>query len=176
MSLFISRPLAKEAVDSIIQDKLRWILQSVDPLAVVVFGSAARGEMTERSDVDIALVFPDEESLKAGRTSIFGRPPIDMWPTDLRLRDRRLVGVRGCKAIRGRFDRLGNRRGAGSIGFRHDGRDLGQEGHRRLIDPGFTRLPPPADRDTSENPRRLCRSPWLCPSPTRHRTSSRISV
>jgi hypothetical protein len=83
MSLLISRPLAKEAMDTIIQDKLRWILQSADPLAVVVFGSAARGEMTERSDVDIALVFPDEESLKAGRTSIFGRPPIDPWPTDL---------------------------------------------------------------------------------------------
>ena len=83
MGLLISKPLAREAMDSIIRDKLRWVLQSSDPLAVIVFGSAARGEMTERSDLDIALIYPDEASLKAGRASIYARPPIGGWPVDL---------------------------------------------------------------------------------------------
>ena len=48
--------------------------------------------MTERSDLDIAAIFPDEDSLKAGRASIYSQPPIGEWPTDLFLHP---GGVRG---------------------------------------------------------------------------------
>ncbi len=83
MGLLVPRPLDRPAIDTIVGDKLRWILQSASPRALILFGSAARGEMTERSDLDIAAIFPDEDSLKAGRASIYSRPPIDGWPTDL---------------------------------------------------------------------------------------------
>ena len=83
MGLLIPAPIAKDETERIIRQKLRWILESGSPLAVIVFGSAARGEMTERSDIDIALIFPDEETLKSCRKDIYRRPPVDSWPTDL---------------------------------------------------------------------------------------------
>ena len=83
MGLLIPRPLDRLEIDRIVGDKLRWILQSASPRALILFGSAARGEMTERSDLDIAAIFPDEDSLNAGRASIYSQPPIGEWPTDL---------------------------------------------------------------------------------------------
>lgn len=83
MGLLIPTPLSKEEIGLIVQDKLRWILQSVEPRAVILFGTAAREQMTDRSDVDIAVIFADEASLKSGRASIYAQPMIDSWPTDL---------------------------------------------------------------------------------------------
>lgn len=83
MGLLVPTPVSPEAVEGILAGKLRWILAASDPLAVIVFGSAARGEMTEVSDIDLALVYPDAASLKAGRAAIFSRPPPDSWPVDL---------------------------------------------------------------------------------------------
>ena len=83
MGLLHPSPIALEEAERIIGDKLRWILESSEPLAVIVFGSAAREEMTERSDVDIAVIFADEESLVAGRKALYAVPPIGPWPTDL---------------------------------------------------------------------------------------------
>jgi hypothetical protein len=83
MGLLAPAPIARNLSDRIVQERLRWILQSSQPLAVIVFGSAARGKMTGRSDVDMAVIFPDEESLKVGRRSIYARPPSNPWPTDL---------------------------------------------------------------------------------------------
>jgi hypothetical protein len=52
MGLLVPAPIAKDEAERIVHDKLRWILGSSDPLAVIVFGSAARDEMTERSAFD----------------------------------------------------------------------------------------------------------------------------
>ena len=83
MGLLVPAPIAKDEAERIVQDKLRWILGSSDPMAVIVFGSAARDEMTERSDIDLALIYPDEASLKAGRRAIHGQNPAGSWPADL---------------------------------------------------------------------------------------------
>ena len=83
MGLLVPAPIAEDEAERIVQDKLLWILGSSDPLAVIVFGSAARGEMTERSDIDLALIYPDEASLKAGRSAIYRQPPAGSWPADL---------------------------------------------------------------------------------------------
>ncbi|MFW6368862.1 MAG: nucleotidyltransferase family protein, partial [Spirochaetota bacterium] len=60
MGLFLPAPVSAEDADHIVGLKLRWILSACTPLEVWLFGSAATGEMTEASDIDLALLFGDE--------------------------------------------------------------------------------------------------------------------
>lgn len=83
MGIFFPKPLSAQETSQIIARKLDWILEACRPQAVVLFGSAARGEMTERSDVDLALVFPDEGELRQGRKALFRRPPPDSLSQDI---------------------------------------------------------------------------------------------
>lgn len=83
MGLFRPIRLNADDVHEIIDAKVAWIREAADPLQIWVFGSAARDEMTEASDVDIALVFGDEEEIKQARRAIHPRPRPDLWPQDL---------------------------------------------------------------------------------------------
>ena len=51
--------------DPVIQDILKAILESVDPEQVILFGSAARGELGPDSDVDL-IVVEKESSFQGG--------------------------------------------------------------------------------------------------------------
>ena len=56
----------------LIEEIVRRVINSVHPLQVILFGSAARGEMGPASDVDLLIVVPDgthrrEASRKAFR-------------------------------------------------------------------------------------------------------------
>lgn len=72
MGLLAPARLSAEETERIIADKLRLILEASSPSAIILFGSAARGEMTEASDLDLALVYADEASLRNGRAAIHG--------------------------------------------------------------------------------------------------------
>lgn len=48
-----------EPLDSRLNDLVRLIVNEVHPLRVIVFGSAARGELSGASDVDLLLVMPE---------------------------------------------------------------------------------------------------------------------
>jgi predicted nucleotidyltransferase len=43
----------------ILDELVRRIAESVQPLRIVLFGSAARGELGPRSDLDVLVVMPD---------------------------------------------------------------------------------------------------------------------
>ena len=43
----------------IIDDLVRRIVEIVNPLRIILFGSAARGEMGPHSDLDVLVVMPD---------------------------------------------------------------------------------------------------------------------
>ena len=43
----------------LLKDLVRRILQAVQPLQIVLFGSAARGDMGPDSDLDVLVVMPD---------------------------------------------------------------------------------------------------------------------
>ena len=58
-------------------------VQASRPERIYVFGSAARGEMNEASDVDLAVVFQTEAEDKAARKAILCRPRDDEWPQDI---------------------------------------------------------------------------------------------
>lgn len=80
---FISQPLKQSEIDQIVLTKLNWILEYTQPLKVILFGSAATGEMTDASDVDIIIVYPNEIDLKSISYILAQSRPINDWPHDL---------------------------------------------------------------------------------------------
>ena len=42
-----------------LEELIRRIVEAVDPLRIILFGSAARGEMGPESDVDVMVVVPE---------------------------------------------------------------------------------------------------------------------
>ncbi|NQS97946.1 MAG: nucleotidyltransferase domain-containing protein [candidate division Zixibacteria bacterium] len=45
--------------EQIINDLIKSIVELVDPLQIILFGSAARGEMSPDSDIDLLVVMPN---------------------------------------------------------------------------------------------------------------------
>lgn len=62
---------------------MRWITAYSNPLKVILFGSASNGEMTEASDVDIILIFPNNVDIKKVTFQLEKNRPKDDWPHDL---------------------------------------------------------------------------------------------
>lgn len=80
----LAKPLTVEQTQTIVETKLNWVLSHSEPVQVWLVGSAARGEMTDGSDVDLILVFPDEKKLLEGRKTLhITRPLAGDWPQDL---------------------------------------------------------------------------------------------
>lgn len=51
-------------------------------LRIVLFGSAARGEMTDMSDLDAVLIFDSKESAKKGAKHFYSIPRLFSFPVD----------------------------------------------------------------------------------------------
>ena len=85
MSRFAPKLIPKDEAKAIVRAKLEWILSVCTPLKIFGCGSAARSEMTDHSDVDLALIFGDEDELRAARKVVFSRNPDDPWPQDILL-------------------------------------------------------------------------------------------
>ena len=83
MGLLSPTPVSVAETDRIVQARLGWILAASEPEAVILFGSAASGKLTEASDLDFALIYRDAGSKKAGRVAVHSRRPPDSWPVDL---------------------------------------------------------------------------------------------
>lgn len=45
--------------DAVFQELVRCLVESVHPIRIILFGSAARGELREGSDLDLLVVVPD---------------------------------------------------------------------------------------------------------------------
>src|SRR3954453_20337987 len=58
------------SVDAIIQEMTRRIVARFDPLQVILFGSRARGDAHEDSDVDLLVVFPHVENSRTMAVAI----------------------------------------------------------------------------------------------------------
>ena len=66
-----------------IEELVRRILEAVHPLRIILFGSAAKGQMTSDSDIDVLVVMPDGTHRRRTAQAIDRR----MWgfefPTDV---------------------------------------------------------------------------------------------
>ncbi|HUG92064.1 MAG TPA: nucleotidyltransferase domain-containing protein [Planctomycetaceae bacterium] len=64
--------------ESDLSDLVLRIVGSIQPLRIILFGSAARGEMGQHSDLDVLVVVPDGsnclEAAKAAYRSLRGYP------------------------------------------------------------------------------------------------------
>src|SRR5665213_460076 len=67
-----------------VQEAVRRLVAAVDPLAIIAFGSRARGEHRADSDLDLAVILdvPESEALDAVPGDIFKglRMPVDLLP------------------------------------------------------------------------------------------------
>ncbi len=84
MGLLAPKLLTSSETEKLILEKTQWILSLCEPQSLVLFGSAARGEMTEASDLDLALIFPNQIILETARKNLYISPPTgQLWPMDL---------------------------------------------------------------------------------------------
>ena len=59
-ALTYNATMSTTAVDqSVIDELVRRIVEAVHPLRIILFGSAARGEMGPHSDIDVMVVMPE---------------------------------------------------------------------------------------------------------------------
>jgi predicted nucleotidyltransferase len=83
MSRFSPKKVSATEAAALVESKLKWILEGCSPTRVILFGSASRGELTDHSDVDFAVLFESLQALKEGRLKLFSRPRDDDWPQDI---------------------------------------------------------------------------------------------
>jgi uncharacterized protein len=51
-----------------------WIVPAVHPRRIIVFGSAARGEMGPESDIDLLVIMPDGTHRRRTAMDLYARP------------------------------------------------------------------------------------------------------
>ena len=83
MGIFRPTRVSPEETSAIVRGKLDWILEVCTPREVWLFGSAARGELTEASDIDLALVFATGDEISFAREALHRRARSDLWPQDV---------------------------------------------------------------------------------------------
>ncbi|MEI8027979.1 MAG: nucleotidyltransferase domain-containing protein [Pseudomonadota bacterium] len=79
--------LSKVETDQRTDAVLSMILSLCRPSLVIVFGSAARYELTTASDVDVVIVFPNVEDLKSAKKNLYARSGELTFPLDFILVD-----------------------------------------------------------------------------------------
>ncbi len=85
MGLLYPEKIDPEEAEKLISSMVDWIRSVCDPVSIILFGSAARGEMTEASDIDLCLIFADENLLASGREAVYNsiNGENSVWPKDL---------------------------------------------------------------------------------------------
>lgn len=105
--------MAQVAVDSEkIEELVRRIVEAVHPLRIILFGSAARGEMGPHSDIDVMVVMPEGVDRLDTAGFIYRHLGSFAHPTDI------LV------ATPGDLDRYGHCRGTVLRDVVREGRDV----------------------------------------------------
>jgi predicted nucleotidyltransferase len=76
--------LSQAETDQIIQKAVDWLRIKIQPKSIWLFGSASRYQLTQYSDLDIAVIFESDEELKKARSGgIFQLSQAIQWPVDL---------------------------------------------------------------------------------------------
>ncbi len=84
-----ARKLNASEIDELVNTLLREVLPLSGIEEVRLFGSAARNEMTEASDLDLIFIFSDVESAKSASKQVHQkRKESAAWPTDIICIDR----------------------------------------------------------------------------------------
>jgi predicted nucleotidyltransferase len=79
----LAKPISRTDVEPIISEELAALLTACKPANVFLFGSAARDEMTDASDLDLLVVVADGANLKDIKKKYYCRRKTHMWPVDV---------------------------------------------------------------------------------------------
>ena len=77
-----AKALSQKEIDRRVKEVLKNILERCKPQKIYLFGSAARGEYTEHSDFDIAIIYSDTDALKRGKKCLFSSKPNHPYAVD----------------------------------------------------------------------------------------------
>ncbi len=80
-----AKNINSESIQELLDIKVTWLLSSSNPLKIILFGSVMTGNMTEASDIDLIVVYPNDTNLKVVQRAISKTRPINDWPHDLLL-------------------------------------------------------------------------------------------
>ncbi len=78
-----ARRLTQLEVKAKIDDIVGLICDAHPVNQIILFGSAARGEMTEASDLDVIVIIENNENVSMVEKKIFLHPKWGKWPADL---------------------------------------------------------------------------------------------
>lgn len=77
---------SRAKTDELVQKATVWLRENYHPRAIWLFGSASRYELTDFSDLDIAVIFNSDKDLKSARSAGISRLSQSIgWPVDLLL-------------------------------------------------------------------------------------------
>lgn len=79
------RKLEKSESDKLIVAKREWLLRSLNgrlPIKIYLFGSGARNQLTEKSDLDFALIYNTTYEIDLAKKALYQTPREDNWPMD----------------------------------------------------------------------------------------------
>ena len=79
----LAKPIEDSVVEALVQSELADILMLCAPIKVYLFGSAARKEMTDASDIDLLVVLTDDSDLKQIKHQYYCRKKGHMYPVDM---------------------------------------------------------------------------------------------
>lgn len=71
-----------DEVNLLITSELTRVIGACKPLAVYLFGSGARGTMTEASDLDLLIVLDDHDDMKVAKAGYYRSRKGVVWPVD----------------------------------------------------------------------------------------------
>jgi len=82
-----AKRLSDKEVDTLVNAFLQELKDLPEIEEIILFGSAARGEMTDASDIDLVAIFPTQETARFG-SRLFHKNRKTFWPVDILFVDR----------------------------------------------------------------------------------------
>ena len=80
---FIKKKLPSEVADREVLTVVSKLQAVISPVAIYSFGSAARDQMTDQSDIDLLIIMASESDIKTARSAVSKIRPLSTFPVDL---------------------------------------------------------------------------------------------
>ena len=79
----LAKKLSSETIAHLIAEELALILRSCTPSQVILFGSAARGDMRDDSELDFIVLFADQQAADTAKDTYYRLPMPRTMPVDI---------------------------------------------------------------------------------------------
>jgi predicted nucleotidyltransferase len=79
----LAKKLASEQIDRLVSAELQRLLSCCAPNQVILFGSAARAEATDQSDLDLIVLFSDEHEADDAKKDYYRLALPRSYPVDI---------------------------------------------------------------------------------------------